>query len=170
MCLCRRFNTYRSRYLWTMVTEILILIFLALYWVKVAFFANWIEDLPWNYHAYFGMQVAMLTVIIVVRRFEMKYLSVNEREPGMEEQIYWRTLKFDAYRSFAFTVDMAVGFTVFRQYEFFDYTQEVESIWNWGFFSYILYACFIGGFYVLFVACDVVAEIRKWRKRVITQR
>ena len=54
MCLCRRFSSYAHRYRWTMFTEISIMFFLALYYVNVAVLTAVFEDLPWNFHAFFG--------------------------------------------------------------------------------------------------------------------
>ena len=80
--------------------------------------------------------------------------------------MYWRTLKFDAYRSLGFLVDVVLTFALFRAHEFYRYSKKVESFWNWCFTTYLVYICFIGGFYILFVGCDIFNEIKKWRKRV----
>ena len=45
-----------------------------------------------------------------------------------------------------------------------------EPIWNWCLFSYMLYCCFLGCFYIMFVWCDMWTEIKKFRKKAIAAR
>lgn len=169
MCLCRRFNTYTARYRWTMITELGMIFFNIIYYCKIALFTIWIEDLPWNFHTYFALQVLILILIIAVRRSEYSYLHAHEANEDQEELVYRRVLKFDTFRSTCFLIDSILSFVVLKANEFFDYGKRAEKIYNWCFFMYLFYCCFIGCFYILFVVCDVVTEVRKWRKQVTAQ-
>ena len=149
-----------------MAVEIVMGAFLLVYYLKMAFLVSELELLPWEYHAYFGTQVAFMGMLVGIRRIEIRYLDENERRNGAnEELINWRVLKFDGFRSFCFFFDMILGFALFKVHQFFKIAEEAESIWNWGLFSYILYCCFVGGFYIMFVTCDIVTEIKKFRKK-----
>ena len=144
--------------------------FLAIYYLRISIFAIQIEDLPWNYHAYFGSQVMLFVILIIIRRYEMHYLFRNERISELEEQVLWRVLKFDASRSLVFLIDSILSFALFRVNELFEYGYEVETYFNYGFFAYLVYCCFIGGFYSCFITCDVVVQFRKRRRRVFAVR
>mmetsp|Transcript_1248 Transcript_1248/g.1655 ORF Transcript_1248/g.1655 Transcript_1248/m.1655 type:complete len:103 (+) Transcript_1248:210-518(+) len=99
-----------------------------------------------------------------VRKCEIRYLEANERDRDLESYIYRRVLYFDASRCLVFFIDCIFAFVPFRAYEFFKYNEYSHWVWNWGFFAYLAYICFIGGIYALFVLCDVLTDFRKWRK------
>ena len=85
MCLCRKFNTQASRYRWTMLSEIAITVFFVLYYLKVSFLLVPFEDLPWTFHGYVGLQVALFLCIMAVRRHEIKYLQQYEQDQSQTD-------------------------------------------------------------------------------------
>ena len=74
-------------------------------------------------------------------------------------------LLYDFSRSFCFTVDAPLTFALFKAQKFFDYANKTEPMWNWCLFSYMIYICFLGNFYIIFVLCDMWTEIKKFRKK-----
>lgn len=55
-------------------------------------------------------------------------------------------------------------------HDLLDYGHEVEAFWNWGLYAYLIYGCFIGSVYTVLILCDVFAEVKRWRKRVLEQQ
>ena len=119
MCLCRKFATQASRYRWTMLSEVAITVFFVIYYLKIALLIVPFEDLPWNFHSYVGVQVALFLAIMAVRRREIKYLLQHERDNDIADLINWRVLLFDFIRSLCFTVDVPLTFALFRAQQFF---------------------------------------------------
>ena len=135
-----------------------------LYYANVAILLKPFLDLPWNFHAYFGLQIAMLSCIMAARWHQIAFLANNEHREGRMEQIQWRVLKYDFLRSLCFTVDIPLTFALFRAYEFLRYTAgKNQAIFNWGLISYFIFCCFIGGCYIILVAADAWNQMKTLR-------
>ena len=171
MCLCRKFATNRGRYRYTLLSEAFVACFLAILYINLTFFSSSEEELPWNFHSYFAYQAAHVLIIMAFRQREIRFLARYESDDTMVERIDRRVLFFDGWRCLAFTVNAVLSFALFKVHEFFGYNEKGDdTIWYYGFIAYLIYVCFIGGFYSLFVLCDLVRECRKWRKKVADLR
>ena len=171
MCRCFRSNSTVARYKCTLCGEIVMTLLIVFYYSRIiGREGGKFEALPWNFHAYFGTQVSFLIVLTLTRRYEIYKLSVLQLDENAGEQMELRVLFFDAVRCLAFLINDILTFALFKVHELLELGYEVEAFWNWGLYAYLIYGCFIGFLYTVFILCDVFAEFKRWRKRVLEQQ
>ena len=150
-----------------MLSEAIVVFLLALLYVHFKFFSLSEKELPWNFHSYFAYQAVHMVVIMAFRQREIRYLTRHECDGTIAERIDRRVLFFDGWRCFAFAINTVLSFALFKVSKFFGYSEKNDdTVWYYGLIAYLIYVCFIGWFYSLFVMCDLIREYRKWRTKV----